>query len=345
MPKNLVGQIGVGVIGYGYWGPNLVRNFHNHPQSKVIAVSDLNSERLMSVVDYYPNIKTTLNYRDILKSPEIDVVAIATPVSTHYELALQALLANKHVLVEKPIANTSQQVLHLIEEADKRNLILMVDHTFAYTSAVVKMSELVADGHLGNLYYYDSVRVNLGIIQPDVNVLWDLAVHDLAIINTILPDKPLAVSATGVAHIKGSPETSAYMTLFFSGTTIAHIHVSWLAPVKIRQTILGGSDKTIIYNDLEPSEKVKVYDRGITVSENSSTADRYQQLVGYRTGDMWAPKLEPFEALYVEIDHLLNCINYQQKPKTAGEEGLKAVKILEAACLSMQQKGSPITIH
>ena len=258
--------INIGVIGYGYWGPNLVRNFLEIPGAKVRMVSDFKPELLAKVQARYPSIQVTTDCRDIFADSKIDAVAIATPVSTHFDLALAALKAGKHVLVEKPMTVTSEQALRLIEEAERRNLVLMVDHTFVYTGAVRKMRELVATDGLGDIYYYDSVRVNLGLFQHDVNVLWDLAVHDLSIMDYVLQSKPHSVSATGISHIPGKPENIAYLTLFFDSNLIAHLHANWLAPVKVRRTLISGSQKMIVYDDLEVSEKVKIYDKGITVN-------------------------------------------------------------------------------
>lgn len=330
-------DINIGVIGYGYWGPNLVRNFSEIPDVKVKTVSDFKPELLAKVHARYPSIQITTNCQDIFTDPEIDAVAIATPVSTHFELALAALRAGKHVMVEKPMTVTSEQAHRLIDEANRRNLVLMVDHTFVYTGAVRKMRDLVASGELGNICYYDSVRVNLGLFQHDVNVLWDLAVHDLSIMDYVLQSKPCAVSATGMSHVPGEPENIAYLTLFFENNLIAHIHVNWLAPVKIRRTLIGGSQKMIVFDDLDPSEKVKVYDKGITV--NNSTESVYQMLVGYRTGDMWAPKVDTKEALQTEGLHFIQCIRQGDRPITDGEAGLRVVRILEAATQSIKNQG------
>ncbi|WP_199306874.1 Gfo/Idh/MocA family protein [Anabaena sphaerica] len=332
-----IDTIKIGVIGYGYWGPNLVRSFAEIPGSEVIAVSDFKLDRLAKVRSRYPTIKLTTNSQDLLKDPRIDAIAIATPVSTHYDLALAALQAGKHVLVEKPMTVSSQQAMRLIDEAQKRNLVLMVDHTFVYTGAVRKMQELVTTKVLGDVYYYDSVRVNLGLFQHDVNVIWDLAVHDLSIMDYVLPSKPYAVSATGMSHVLNEPENIAYLTLFFENNLIAHIHVNWLAPVKVRRTLLGGSQKMVCYDDLEPSEKIKVYDKGITV--NNSSENVYQMLVGYRTGDMWSPKLDMTEALKTEVLHFLHCIQSGNRPITDGEAGLRVVRILEATTQSIKQQG------
>ena len=330
-------MIRIGVIGYGYWGDNLVRNFSEVMGAQVVAVSDLRPQRLALINGRYPAVTTATDAREVIHHSEVDAVIIATPVSTHYDLALQALKAGKHVLVEKPLAETSEQSIRLIEEASRRSCVLMVDHTFVYTSAVRKIQDLVASNGLGDIYYYDSVRVNLGLFQHDVNVIWDLAVHDLAIMDYVLPIQPRAVSAIAMSHIPGEPEDVAYLTLLFDGNLIAHIHVNWLAPVKVRRTLVGASRKMILYDDLEPSEKVKVYDKGVTVGNN--TEGMYQMLIGYRTGDMWAPQLDMTEALLTEALHFIRCIEEDEGPITDGEAGLRVVRILEAATRSMAVQG------
>jgi predicted dehydrogenase len=329
--------IGVGVIGYGYWGPNLVRNFVQASGSTVVAVSDLRPERLAQMKSRYPGVRATDDHKALLAEPAIDAVVIATPVATHYRLALEALEAGKHVLVEKPLTATSEQARRLIDEAARRRLVLLVDHTFVYTGAVRKIRELVDAKALGDVYYYDSVRVNLGVFQHDVNVLWDLAVHDLAILDHVLAARPVAVSATGISHVPGQPENVAYVTLFFGDRLIAHVHANWLAPVKMRKTLIGGSDKMIVYDDIEPSEKVKVYDKGVTVSPSVETV--YELLVGYRSGDMWAPHLEQTEALETEAVHFLDCIEHARPPITGGQAGLRVVRLLEAADQSLRGRG------
>lgn len=333
----MTSSIHIGVIGYGYWGPNLVRNFTEIPGAQVKTVSDLKPDLLAKVQARYPTIEVTTHYRDLLTDPKIDAIAIATPVSTHFDLALAALQAGKHVLIEKPIAATSEQAMRLIEEADRRNLILMVDHTFAYTGAVRKMRELIATNRLGEIYYYDSVRVNLGLFQHDINVIWDLAVHDLSIMDYVLSSRPYAVSATGMSHVSGEPENIAYLTLFFEHNLIAHIHVNWLAPVKVRRTLIGGSQRMIVYDDLDPSEKVKVYDKGITLNGNADSV--YQMLISYRAGDMWAPRLDMTEALRTGGMHFIHCIESGDRPLTDGEAGLRIVRILEAATQSLRKQG------
>lgn len=335
-------MIQVGVIGYGYWGPNLVRNFAEANGAGLAGVCDARAERRALVAKRYPGVKTFEDWQELVKDPGIDVVAISTPVSTHFEMADAALRAGKHVLVEKPMSMNVEECARLIDEAARRKLVLMVDHTFVYTSAVRKMHDLVADGSLGDIYYYDSVRINLGLFQHDVNVLWDLAVHDLAIMDFVLPERPIAVSATGISHVPGGPENIGYMTMFFESTLMAHIHVNWLAPVKLRSTLLGGSRKMVVYDDLEPSEKIKVYDRGITVNSNPDKV--YQLMVGYRSGDMWSPQLDTAEALGVEIRHLVDCIEHGKRPMTDGEAGMEVVRILENGTKSMREHGRPVEL-
>ena len=336
-------MITVGVIGYGYWGPNLVRNFADVPGGQVGFVADMRAERLSQVRGRYPAVRVSPDYRELINDPAVDAVAIATPVSSHFDLAMAALRAGKHVLVEKPMTATVDQSLALIDEADRRGLVLMVDHTFVYTSAVKKIRELTQGGDLGEIYYYDSVRINLGLFQHDVNVLWDLAVHDLSIMDYVLAKTPVSVSATGLAHVAGQPENIAYMTMFFDDRLIAHVHVNWLAPVKVRRTLLGGSRRMIVFDDLEVSEKIKVYDRGISV--NPSPENVYQMLIGYRAGDMWAPQLPLAEALQTEARHFIECIEQRTTPTTDGHAGLRVVRLLEAATQSMNQHGALVPLN
>jgi predicted dehydrogenase len=331
------GVIRIGVVGYGYWGPNLVRNFVDCKDAVVRMVCDPRQERLAQAARRYPGITTATTAAEVYNDPHVDAVVIATPVETHFDLALASLRAGKHVLVEKPITANSDEASRLIDEAQARNLVLMVGHTFVYTGAVRKMRELSESGELGEIYYYDSVRINLGLFQKDVNVLWDLAVHDLAIMDYVLRQRPVSVSCTGLAHLPGRPENIAYMTMFFEDSLIAHVHVNWLSPVKVRRTLLGGSRRMVMFDDLEGSEKIKVYDRGISV--NPSPENVYQMLIGYRTGDMWAPQLAVTEALSVEAAHFVDCIRQSTKPTTDGEAGLRVVRLLEAASESMAAKG------
>ena len=334
--------IKIGVVGYGYWGPNLVRNMFEVPDTSVVAVSDIRSDRLRHVSSRYPSLFVSTDYRSLIDDPDIDAIAIATPVHAHYELALEALQAGKHVFIEKPMTSTSEQALRLIDEADRRNLVVMVDHTFVYTGAVRKIKQVVASGMLGDVYYYDSTRINLGLFQRDVDVIWDLAVHDLAIMNYILPSVPCAVAATGINHVMGGTENLAYLTVFFELNLIAHVNVNWLSPVKIRRTLIGGSKQMIVYDDMEPSEKVKIYDKGITVTNGSDSL--YQAMVNYRSGDMFAPQLDVSEALKVELQHFVDCIENGAAPITGGLAGLQVVRILESASQSMRQRGKLIEL-
>ncbi|MGI8734964.1 MAG: Gfo/Idh/MocA family protein [Pyrinomonadaceae bacterium] len=336
-------MIKIGVIGYGYWGPNLVRNFMEASGSTVVAVCDLRMERLAQLKVRYPSIKIGSNCKELFDDNEIDAIVIATPVSSHSELALAALRAGKHVLVEKPLAANSEQAIELIEEAANRKRVLMVDHTFVYTGAVRKIRQLIIDNQLGEIYYYDAVRVNLGLFQHDVNVIWDLAIHDLSIMDYVLPSRAVAVSATGISNIPGQPENVAYITLFFASPQIAHVHVNWLTPVKVRHTLIGGSEKMILYDDLEPSEKVKIYDKGVRVSQ--SPEDVYEMLVSYRSGDMWAPRLDSTEALHTEALHFIDCIENNKVPETDGQAGLRLVRIVEAAERSLKARGELVEIN
>jgi predicted dehydrogenase len=338
-----VSALRLGVIGYGYWGPNLVRNFSEIPDARVVKVCDLSRARLAVAAQRYPAIDTCTDYADLVNDSRVDAIVIATPVSTHFDFALQALRAGKHVLVEKPMTATSEQALRLIDEADRRRCVLMVDHTFVYTGAVRRIQELIASKSLGQINYYDSVRVNLGLFQPDVNVIWDLAVHDLAIMDYVIGARPYAVSATGISHVRGRPENIAYLSLFFEANLIAHVNVNWLAPVKVRRTLIGGSRRMIVYDDLEPSEKIKVYDKGITVG-SASAESLYELFVAYRTGDMWAPQLEMTEALKTEAVHFVRCVEDRAPAITDGDAGLRVVRLLEAAAESLADRGRLVEI-
>jgi predicted dehydrogenase len=332
--------IRIGVIGCGYWGPKLIRNFSSVPGATVTAVCDLDAERLARQLRPGAPLFATRDAAELMTSPDVDAVVIATPVSTHFDLAARALQAGKHVLVEKPLAASSVLAERLIEEAARRRLVLMVDHTFVYTGAVRTIRRILDD--VGDVLYYDSVRINLGLFQHDVNVLWDLAVHDLAIMDHLLQRQPCAVSATGVSHVKGRAEDVGHLTLFFENNLIAHVHANWLAPVKIRRTLIGGSRQMIVYDDLDPAEKVKVYDRGIVVSDDPEGVD--QMRIGYRTGEMRAPLVDATEALRTESLHFVRCIAQSERPITDGEAGLRVVTILEAATRSMEGRGKPVEV-
>jgi predicted dehydrogenase len=335
-------MINIGVIGYGYWGPNLVRNFAETTGMNLTAVADLDTRKLELVARRYPAVSTTTRYQDLVENPGVDAIAIATPVSTHFELGLAALRAGKHLWLEKPMCETSEQAQQLVEEAERRKLTLLVDHTFIYTGAVRKMAELVHSGELGQIYYYDSTRVNLGLFQHDVNVISDLAVHDFSILEHLLREQPVAVTASGINHFPGTPENLAFITLFYESGTIAHTNVSWLAPVKVRQILLGGSKKMIQYDDLEPSEKIKVYDKGVSFTDDPEQIQEMR--VGYRTGDMWAPKLDGSEALRLEAEHFVDSVVNGRQPQTHGRLGLGVVEVIEAANASMRLRGATVDL-
>ena len=330
----------IGVIGCGYWGPNIVRNFCGLPNCKVVLVCDKRPEAFQHVLAWYPSIVCTHDTRDIFTSNDIDAVAVVTPVSTHYELARKCLENGKHVFVEKPFTATVAQAEKLIELADKKKLTLMVDHTFLFTGAVQKIKELIAQKMLGTLHYYDSVRVNLGLFQHDINVIWDLAPHDLSIMDYLIETPPEAVVATGASHFNGL-EDIAYLTIYFPSNTIAHIHVNWLSPVKVRTTLIGGEHKMLVWNDLAADEKVKVYDKGVSVTSQQGI---YNLLVSYRSGDMWAPKIQQTEALKVEAEYFINCILHNKKPVNDGEAGRRVVQLLTAADRSLKKRGKIVRL-
>lgn len=325
-----------GVIGYGYWGPNVVRNLASLNGSSVISIAETSAVARQRAHKAYPGVYVTPDARELLTSSEIDAVAVITPVWTHYELAKAALENGKHVFVEKPFTSTTAQGEELIELASKKNLTIMVDHTFLFTGAVKKISQLLQQGALGKLYYYDSTRVNLGLFQHDINVLWDLAPHDLSIMDHLIHSKPEAVAATGEKHLNGH-EDIAYMTLYFPDNVIAHINVNWLSPVKVRTTLIGGEKRMLVWNDLDADEKVKVYDKGVDITSREGV---YELLVSYRSGDMWAPQLEQGEALRQEMAYFVECATSGKAPHNDGCAGLRVVKMLEAATESLKARGT-----
>jgi predicted dehydrogenase len=328
--------VNFGVIGYGYWGPNIVRNLTTLEGSEVIAIADLSPSARNRAQKAYPGIKVTADAGELLSSTEIDAIAVISPVWTHYELTKAALQNGKHVFVEKPFTSNAAQGEELIELAAKKNLKIMVDHTFLFTGAVQKISQLLDEGTLGKLYYYDSMRVNLGLFQHDVNVLWDLGPHDLSIMDYLIKSTPEAIVATGQNHI--SPhEDVAFMTVYFPEKVIAHINVNWLSPVKVRMTLIGGEKKMVVWNDLVADEKLRIYDRGVNVTNRDGV---YELLVNYRSGDMWAPQLAQIEALRHELSYFVDCISTGQDPFNDGRAGLRVVKMLEAATESMGKRGS-----
>jgi predicted dehydrogenase len=332
----------LGVIGCGYWGPNLIRNLGVSRRARVKRCSDLLPGRLQHMEELYPHLLTTDDYREILADPEINAVAIATPVSTHYKLAMDALQARKHVFVEKPLAQSSEQCMELIAAAAQRNLVLMTGHTFVYTGAVNKIRELVAAGELGEILYINSTRVNLGVFQPDINVVWDLAPHDLSIINYILDARPERIAAHGRSYIRPGIEDVAFIDLEYPNRIIANIHVSWLDPCKIRRTTVVGSQKMLVYDDVSSLEKIRVYDKGVSVPPHYDTFGEFK--LSYRYGDMMVPRVDESEPLKVECRHFLDCIENRAKPLSSGEEGLAIVRALESASESLQDSGRLVDI-
>ena len=342
----------VGIIGCGYWGPNLLRNFSENEGAELRWMCDLDARRLSALGRRYPSVETTRDHRQLIADPRLDAVVISTPVGTHYQFAKEALVAGKHVLVEKPLTASAREGEELVELADRNGLTLMVDHTFIYTGAVRRIKELVEGGDLGDLLYFDSTRINLGLFQPDINVVWDLAPHDLSIMDYVIDRRPRAVSATGSSHIRAGIENIAYVMLRFPDDFIAHFHFNWLAPVKIRRTLIAGSLKMIVYDDIEPVEKVRVYDSGVTAAsagppDGGAEDDReaaYRTLVSYRTGDVWVPKLDSTEALtHVSAEFLESMID-KRAPLTDGSAGLRVVRLLEAAQESINQGGKLIEL-
>lgn len=337
---NSANVIRFGIIGYGYWGPNIVRNLFSVDGCRVRTICDQSPTALRRASKTYPAAEMTTEVFEVLTSKEIDAIAVVTPVWTHFDLAKSALQNGKHVFVEKPFTSTPQQAEELIELADRNGLKIMVDHTFLFCGAVRKIRQLIDDGTLGNLYYFDSTRVNLGLFQHDVNVVWDLAPHDLSVMDYLIPEKPEAVVATGGKHLNGLADV-AFITVYFPRDVIAHINVNWLSPVKVRTTLIGGEKKMVVWNDLEADEKVKVYDKGVQITNGRGV---YDLLVSYRSGDVWAPKVEPTEALKVELEYFVDCIVNDRTPLNDGAAGLRVVKILEAADRSLKERGKTISL-
>jgi len=334
-------MVGIGIIGYGYWGPNLLRNFHTHPNVKSLAVAEFREERRNHLKINYPSVKVFSDANELIEDSEIDAVVIATPVFTHFDLAIKAIKSGKHVLIEKPMTSSVFEAEVLIELAQKTNVVLMVDHTFLYTGAVHKIKELIQDNVIGQPRYFDSTRINLGLFQPDVNVLWDLAPHDLSILSFLFNEKPISVNATGISHTYNGIENIAYLTVNYEKDFIAHLNCSWTSPVKIRQTLIGGDNRMIVYNDLEPSEKVRVYDTGYS---HNSEEDKLNIRVDYRIGDISIPKLSNLEALSLVVSDFLEAILNNKEPISTAKIGLEVVKILEAAQTSIKNKGKEILV-
>lgn len=339
-------MINIGVIGYGYWGPNVARNFHAAAGTKLVAVSDLSEKRLGMAQAHYPFIRVSKDPLEVIRAKDVDVVAVVTPVFSHFELAKEALLAGKHIFVEKPFTSTSAQARELIDLADKKGLKIMVDHTFLFTGAVKKIKQIIDSGELGRLLFYDSVRVNLGLFQHDVNVIWDLAPHDLSIMGHLIDKKPVAITAHGSVHFDGGYEDIAYISIDFADDGfIAHFHVNWLSPVKIRKTLISGDKKMLVWDDLDPDEKVKVYDRGVDVkSANGGKNGIHDLLVSYRSGDVHVPRLEGAEALKAEVEYFVQCLEKNEEPFNNGRAGLQVIRLLETADESIRQGGSRIEL-
>ena len=324
-----------GVVGYGYWGPNVVRNLDRMDEAEVVAVCDKSASARRKVAKAYPDVRVTDDAAELMASPEIDAIAVVTPVWTHYELAKAALQNGKHVFVEKPFTSNANQAQELIELAARKNLKIMVDHTFLFTGAIRKIRKLLNEDVLGNLYYYDSTRVNLGLFQHDCNVIWDLAPHDLSIMNHLLHKDAEAISATGQAHLN-EYEDIAFITAYYPDKMIAHVNVNWISPVKVRTTLIGGKKKMLVWNDLEADEKLKIYDKGVDVKSQEGV---YNLLVSYRSGDMWAPQVEQVEALRIELQYFVDCVTKGETPFNGGCAGLKVVRMLEAASKSLAKRG------
>lgn len=337
-------MINVGVIGCGYWGPNLIRNFVACPNTKLLWVCDKSENQLETVMRSYPGVLKTKDIDDMLADEQLDSVAIATPVHTHFSIAKACLEAGKHILLEKPLTSNIKEGEELVRIAHDNGLQLMCDHTFCYTDAVHKMKEIVDSGTLGEILYFDSVRINLGMFQKDINVLWDLAPHDLSILDFLIDEKPISVSAHGVCHAGNGLENIAYVSLRYANNFIAHFHLNWLSPVKIRKTIIGGSEKMLVWNDLEPAEKIKVYDRGIILSKKNMQEERRKLLISYRSGDMYAPRIEHTEALSLMVREFAACIEEGRPAITDGTAGLRVIRILEAAERSIKADGANVHI-
>lgn len=335
-------MINVGLIGFGYWGPNLARNFNLNPDIELAAICDFSSDRLETAGKHYPQVNLYKDINEFYNDTALDAIAIATPVATHFKLAKKALLTGRHVWLEKPMTETVPQAEELIELAKQKKRVLLVDHTFVYTGAVRKIKEVIDKGELGDLIYYDSTRVNLGLFQQDVSVIWDLAPHDISIMDYLMPFKKVEVSATGSHYYGSDIVPKSIVTIFMENNTVAHINVSWVSPVKIRQTLIGGSTKMILYDDNQPSEKVKIYDKRIELGHTME--ELYHLKVQYRVGDMYAPKLDDQEALGLETSHFVDCLMNGKKPLTGGKAGLEVVKVLVASEKSLKNRGAPVRL-
>lgn len=335
-------MINIGIIGYGYWGPNVTRNFYKCRDVKLVAVCDKEPKRLHQAKSTFPSIDVYSDPRELLASRDIDSVAIVTPVFTHYHLANMALEKGKHVFIEKPFTSNVDQAKRLIDLSERKNLIIMVDHTFLFTGAVRKMREIIESGDLGSLFFYDSVRVNLGLFQHDINVIWDLAPHDFSIMSYLIDKKPVAVSASGTEHFGRRLEDVAYIAVHFEDNGfMAHFHCNWLSPVKIRKTLISGDKKMLVWDDLSSDEKIKIYNKGVEIQ---NTVGIHNLLVSYRSGDITIPKVDGAEALELEVNYFAECVHHNNTPFNGGEAGLQVVRLLEAADRSLKNDGKKIPI-
>jgi predicted dehydrogenase len=341
--------IGLAVVGAGYWGPNLVRNFAGSPEYRLTWLCDIDRSRAVQVLGPYSTVEVTDDLEVVLADDRVSAIAIATPAGTHLDIALAAMRAGKHVLIEKPLAATYADGLRLVEEADRAGLVLMCDHTFCYTPAVLKIRELVHSGEIGDLHYFDSVRINLGLVQPDIDVLWDLAPHDISILESILPPgvEPLSVATHAADPIGTGRSCIAFMTLQLTGGAIAHCHLNWLSPTKVRTTMIGGSKRALVWDDLNPLQRVTIYDRGVDLvpAQEAKAEDRQKAFVSYRTGDLISPALSEREALASMVEEFADCIRTGRPSLTDGRSGLRVLDILEAASRSMDRNGVPMPLR
>ena len=334
----------VGIIGCGYWGPNLIRNFVSCPETELLWACDLDENRLEKILRSYPNVRKTTDMNEMLADENVSAIAIATPVHTHFSVAKACLKSGKHVLIEKPLASNVKQGEELVQLAREKGLQLMCDHTFCYTGVVRKIKEIIQSGSLGELLYFDSVRVNLGLFQQDINVVWDLAPHDLSILDFLVNENPTTVSAHGVSHASNNLENIAYVSLRYSIPFISHFHVNWLSPVKIRKTIIGGAKKMLVWDDMDPAEKIKIYDKGIEVRADNRE-EKNRLLISYRSGDMYAPQFDHTEALALVVRELADCILENRAALTDGEAGLRVLRVLDAAERSIKADGATVSIN
>lgn len=333
----------VGVIGCGYWGPNLIRNFVSYPGTELIWACDLDKGRVEKALSAYPGVRRTDNLSEVLYDDSVDAIAIATPVHTHFSIARACLKRGKHVLVEKPLASEVSQGEELVQLARENNLQIMCDHTFCYTPGVRRIKEAIDSGELGELLYFDSVRTNLGLFQPDINVVWDLAAHDISILDYLIDERPISVSVHGGCYDENSNEHVAYVFLKYAGSFLAHFHVNWLSPVKIRRTIICGRKKMLVWDDMEPAEKIKVYDKGVEIRRGDHEQEK-DFLISYRSGDMYSPRLSQTEALSLVVKEFDDCIRGKRPALTDAKSALRVLQVLEASERSLKSNGTAVPV-